>query len=90
MQAGYGVDCVDAGCGSRWKISPVLTPEQEAAIRRELDQQLYNVFLRYAHKRRVMELMITTVAATRDSLNITCKSDRYTSVRQTVTLCSPL
>ena len=29
-------------------LSPVFTPEQEAAKRRELEQQLYNVFRKYA------------------------------------------
>ena len=33
-------------------FSPVLTPEQEAAKRRELEQQLYEVFRKYADKRR--------------------------------------
>ena len=113
-------------------LSPVFTPEQEAAKRRELEQQLYEVFRKYADKRqredagayvnvkiaeldgrkqelvkqiaeltveaispeqisqisgyldtwedvsfddkrRVVDLMITTIAATSDSLNITWK-----------------
>ena len=54
-------------------LSPVFTPEQEAAKRRELEQQLYEVFRKYADKRQVVDLMITTVAATSDSLNITWK-----------------
>lgn len=33
-------------------LSPVLSPEQEAARRRELEQQLYEVFRKYAEKRR--------------------------------------
>ncbi len=33
-------------------LSPVFTPEQEAAKRRELEQQLYEVFCKYADKRR--------------------------------------
>ena len=33
-------------------LSPVFTPEQEAAKRRELEQQLYDVFRKYAEKRR--------------------------------------
>lgn len=32
-------------------LSPVFTPEQEAAKRRELEQQLYEVFRKYADKR---------------------------------------
>lgn len=40
---------------SRWKISPVFTPEQEAAKRRELEQQLYDVFRKYADKRQKEE-----------------------------------
>ena len=31
-------------------LSPVFTPEQEAAKRRELEQQLYEVFRKYADK----------------------------------------
>ncbi len=31
-------------------LSPAFTPEQEAAKRRELEQQLYNVFYKYADK----------------------------------------
>ena len=34
------------------KLSPVFTPEQEAAKRRELEQQLYEVFRKYADKRQ--------------------------------------
>ena len=33
-------------------LSPVFTPEQEAAKRRELEQQLYEVFRKYANKRQ--------------------------------------
>lgn len=33
-------------------LSPVLSPEQEAARRRELEQQLYEVFRKYAEKRQ--------------------------------------
>ena len=33
-------------------LSPVFTPEQEAAKRRELEQQLYEVFRKYADKRQ--------------------------------------
>lgn len=36
-------------------LSPVFTPEQEAANRRELEQQLYEVFRKYADKRRAAE-----------------------------------
>ena len=36
-------------------LSPVFTPEQEAAKRRELEQQLYEVFRKYADKRRKEE-----------------------------------
>lgn len=36
-------------------LSPVFTPEQEAAKRRELEQQLYEVFRKYAEKRRAEE-----------------------------------
>nr|WP_303394431.1 hypothetical protein [Enterocloster clostridioformis] len=36
-------------------LSPVFTPEQEAAKRRELEQQLYDVFRKYADKRRAGE-----------------------------------
>lgn len=36
-------------------LSPVFTPEQEAATRRELEQQLYDVFRKYADKRRKEE-----------------------------------
>ena len=34
-------------------LSPVFTPEQEAAKRRELEQQLYEVFRKYADKRKM-------------------------------------
>ncbi len=40
---------------SHWKISPRCTPEQEAAKRRELEQQLYEVFRKYADKRESEE-----------------------------------
>ena len=33
-------------------LSPVFTPEQEAVKRRELEQQLYEVFRKYADKRQ--------------------------------------
>ncbi len=34
-------------------LTPILTPKQEAAKRRELEQQLYEVFRKYAdHQRR--------------------------------------
>ena len=36
-------------------LSLILTPEQEAAKRRELEQQLYDVFRKYADKRRMQE-----------------------------------
>ena len=36
-------------------LSPVLTPEHEAATRRELEQQLYEVFRKYADKRQKEE-----------------------------------
>ena len=36
-------------------LSPVFTPEQEAAKRRELEQQLYEVFHKYADKRQSEE-----------------------------------
>ena len=36
-------------------LSPVFTPEQEAAKRRELEQQLYEVFRKYADKRQSEE-----------------------------------
>ena len=36
-------------------LTPILTPEQEAAKRRELEQQLYEVFRKYADKRRAEE-----------------------------------
>ena len=36
-------------------LSPVFTPEQEAAKRRELEQQLYEVFRKYADKRQKEE-----------------------------------
>jgi len=36
-------------------LSPVFTPEQEAAKRRELEQQLYEVFRKYADKRKSEE-----------------------------------
>ena len=32
--------------------TPILTPEQEAVIRRDLEQQLYEVFRKYAGKRQ--------------------------------------
>ena len=35
--------------------SPIVPPEQEAAQRRELEQQLYDVFRKYADKRRSEE-----------------------------------
>ena len=37
------------------KLCPVFTPEQEAAKRRELEQQLYEVFRKYADKRESEE-----------------------------------
>ncbi|ANU47794.1 hypothetical protein ADH76_18540 [Enterocloster clostridioformis] len=33
-------------------LTPVFTPEQEAAKRRELEQQLYDVFRKYVDKRQ--------------------------------------
>ena len=36
-------------------LSPVFTPEQEAVTRRELEQQLYEVFRKYADKRQKEE-----------------------------------
>ena len=36
-------------------LSPVFTPEQEATKRRELEQQLYEVFRKYAGKRQKEE-----------------------------------
>ena len=36
-------------------LSPVLTPEQEAVKRRELEQRLYEVFRKYAHHRQTEE-----------------------------------
>ena len=36
-------------------LSPIFTPEQEAEKRRELEQQLYEVFRKYADKRRSKE-----------------------------------
>lgn len=36
-------------------LTPVFTPEQEAAKRRELEQQLYVVFRKYAAKRQTEE-----------------------------------
>ena len=36
-------------------LSPVFTPEQETVKRRELEQQLYDVFRKYADKRRAEE-----------------------------------
>ena len=44
------------GRKSRWKTSPRCSqPEQEAAKRRELEQQLYEVFRKYADKRQKEE-----------------------------------
>ena len=37
----------------RDSLSPVFTPEQEAVKRRELEQQLYEVFRKYADKRQM-------------------------------------
>ena len=37
-------------------LSPVFTPDQEAAKRRELEQQLYEVFRKYADKRQSEEV----------------------------------
>ena len=36
-------------------LTPIFTPEQEAAKRRELEQQLYEMFRKYAEKRRAEE-----------------------------------
>ena len=36
-------------------LSPILSPEQEAAKRRELEQRLYEVFRKYADKRQKEE-----------------------------------
>lgn len=33
-------------------LTPILTPKQEAAKRRELEQQLYEVFRKYADRRQ--------------------------------------
>ena len=41
--------------GTLENLSPVFTPEQEAAKRRELEQQLYEVFRKYADKRQSEE-----------------------------------
>ena len=41
--------------GKEITLSPVFTPEQEAAKRRELEQQLYEVFRKYADKRQSEE-----------------------------------
>ena len=38
-------------------LSPVFTPEQEAVKRRELEQQLYEVFRKYADKRQKEEAL---------------------------------
>ena len=38
-------------------LSPVFTPEQEATKRRELEQQLYEVFRKYADKRQKEEVL---------------------------------
>ena len=38
-------------------LSPVFTPEQEVAKRRELEQQLYEVFRKYADKRQKEEAL---------------------------------
>ena len=37
-------------------FSPVFTPEQEAVKRRELEQQLYEVFRKYADRRQNEEI----------------------------------
>ncbi|MCI9432806.1 MAG: hypothetical protein HFF70_10340 [Oscillospiraceae bacterium] len=36
-------------------ITPILTPEQEAAKRQELEQRLYEVFRKYASHRQTEE-----------------------------------
>ena len=36
-------------------LTPVFTLEQEVKIRRELEQQLYEIFRKYAEKRRAEE-----------------------------------
>lgn len=36
-------------------LTPILTPKQEAAKRRELEQQLYEVFRKYADHRQRSE-----------------------------------
>ncbi|WP_320952280.1 hypothetical protein [Hungatella effluvii] len=36
-------------------LTPILPPAQEAVKRRELEQQLYEVFRKYADKRRAEE-----------------------------------
>ena len=41
-------------------LSPVFTPEQEAAKRRELEQQLYEVFRKYADKRVLWYTKVVT------------------------------
>ena len=38
-------------------LSPVFTPEQEAVKRRELEQQIYEVFRKYADKRQKEEAL---------------------------------
>ena len=42
-------------------LSPVFTPEQEAAKRRELEQQLYEVFRKYADKRQSAKKWVIAV-----------------------------
>ena len=36
-------------------LTPILSPEQEAAKRRELEQRLYEVFRKYVHHRQTEE-----------------------------------
>ena len=36
-------------------LTPVMTPEQEAAKRQELEQRLYDIFRKYAEARRAEE-----------------------------------
>ena len=48
-------NCVHIKTKGLENLSPVFTPEQEAAKRRDLEQQLYEVFRKYADKRQSEE-----------------------------------
>ena len=56
-------------------LSPVFTPEQEAAKRRELEQQLYEVFRKYADKRESAKYAGTDIKLDNEEYTVLHLSD---------------